>query len=188
MAHHTGKAAPCDSCAPHQLRRAFQRIALIEVGRPLRGRHFGHAPKKPLRRPRPHQQITVRPVSNKGGAAAQSAFALRIHVVEMFRHRLGQRRRSFGSRGRARSAAAPAGRWRTPRSISACAKSPGRCRGHNESRGPGAHSRGRAAGSTCRTPTAAPARARRWYRLPLPSRRRRLPRSHSRCSGRSPGF
>ena len=74
-------------CAALMSRNAARVVApiFIEVRRPFRRRHFGHAAKQPFRRPCTHQQKTVGPMSNKGCTAPQRAFALGYSARKGFR-------------------------------------------------------------------------------------------------------
>jgi hypothetical protein len=52
-----------------QCRRISKRLFLIEVVRPLRGRHFRHAAEKAVCRPGPHQKATIIAQNDKSRAA-----------------------------------------------------------------------------------------------------------------------
>jgi len=49
----------------------------VEIMRPLRGRHLGHAAEQPLGRTRAHQHHAVAAHQHEGRAAAEFSFALR---------------------------------------------------------------------------------------------------------------
>ena len=60
-----------------EARRALERIRLVEIVRPFRRRHLGHAAEQALGRSRAHKHAAVGAHRHEGGAAPQPPFPLR---------------------------------------------------------------------------------------------------------------
>ncbi len=83
----------------------------VEVVRPLRCRHLGHAAEQALRRPRAHQHEPVGAPHHEGCAAAQPPFPLRRLERKASPDRRARAPRTAPSTGRARRPVSSACRW-----------------------------------------------------------------------------
>src|SRR6185437_1663174 len=85
VAHDAGAFAPGDLVAAGRKPRcALQRLARLEIVRPLRRRHFGHAAEQAAWWPRSHQNVAVAAARHERGAAAERAFAFRRAARQCF--------------------------------------------------------------------------------------------------------
>src|SRR5437763_7250012 len=85
VAHYAGELSPCHWFLRRaEARRTAQRFFRIEICRPLRGRHFGHAAEEPAHWARPQEHAIVRAPRQESGTAAHLAFALRRATRKQF--------------------------------------------------------------------------------------------------------
>src|SRR5207244_1801750 len=79
VGYESGNAAPRNLPLPvgeREIARRFGvRLLLVEVVRPRRGRHFGHAAEQAFCRPRAHQDESIGAHEHEGGAAAPESRA-----------------------------------------------------------------------------------------------------------------